>query len=154
MKFLQFAVAAGVALLFSGAALTQSPGVAPPAGTDPATNLNALDADRDGSISRAEAAANPGLATQFVTLDSNTNGALEPAEFARFETLGADTTRGTPGAPGSPGAGSPTRPTPVPPRTPAGTPAPGTADSPSGTSTAPSGGSTAPSGGTPPPGGG
>lgn len=148
MKFLQFAVAVSVALAFSGAALTQSPGVsAAPGTTDPASGLGVLDADRDGSISRAEAAANPGLASQFATLDSNTNGALEPAEFSRFETLGADSTLGTPGSPASPGSMPPHRsPTPVSPQTPAGTP--------SGTTPAPSGGTPAPSSGTPPPGGG
>jgi hypothetical protein len=106
MKFLQFSIAGAVALVFSGAALTQSPGVAGPA-TDPPSTLGALDTDRDGSISPAEAAQNPGLAGQFLSLDANFNGALEPAEFARFETLGADSTRGTPGAPGSPGSPAP-----------------------------------------------
>ncbi|MGH8482151.1 MAG: hypothetical protein ACRES8_06810, partial [Nevskiaceae bacterium] len=49
--------------------------------------FTALDADRDGSISRIEAAALPSLNTQFTLMDQNRNGALEPAEFARFEML-------------------------------------------------------------------
>lgn len=48
--------------------------------------MTELDTDRNGSISRAEASANPELDARFQVLDRNTNGALEPAEFARFET--------------------------------------------------------------------
>jgi len=107
MKFLQFAVAGAVALLFSGAALTQGAGFTPPATTDPASTLSGLDVDRDGSVSRAEAVLNPTLTRLFSALDANTNGALEPAEFARFEAIGAASTRGTPGAPGSPGSPAP-----------------------------------------------
>jgi len=144
MKFLQFAVSGAVALLFSGAALTQTTGFTPPATMDPAGTLSGLDADRDGSISRAEAVLNPRLTHMFSALDANTNGALEPGEFARFETLGAASTRGTPGAPGSPGSppapGAPTPGTPVSP------------DTPTGHSSAPSGSTPAPSGATPPPG--
>lgn len=141
MKFLQSAVATGVALLFGGAALTQAQTpTPPPVLTDPASSLSALDTDRDGSISRAEAAINPSLSAQFVTLDSNTNNALEPAEFSRFESAGAaGTTRGTPGVPGDPGTpGSPVAPASPPP--------------PSGTTTPPSSGTTAPSSTSPAPG--
>lgn len=148
MKFLQFTVASAVALIFSGAALTQSPGTASAPAVDPPQTLGALDADRDGSVSRAEASQNPGLAGQFATLDANGNGALEPAEFSRFETLGADSTFGAPGAPGSPGA--PQNPaarstvTPPPPMT--GTPPPNTGTPPPDSSTPP------PSTNSPPPG--
>jgi len=149
MKHLQFAIATAVALAFSGAALTQGTGTTTPAATDPPSTLGVLDANRDGSISLDEAGMNPRLVGQFMGLDQNRNGALEPAEFARFETLGAATTRGSPGSPGSPGA---------PPS--AGVPAPGSAappsgstPAPSGSSPAPTGSSPAPSGSTPPPGG-
>lgn len=86
---------AGV-LLAAGAlpALAQDTGSPPsvsPTGTgsDPApqrdVSLPALDTDRDGSISAKEAQAVPELAKEFGELDRNGDGALEPAEFARFE---------------------------------------------------------------------
>jgi len=80
-----------VALLAAGPALAQAPPDAPREGP-----VRELDTDRDGSLSRAEAAANPDLAARFATLDRNANGALEPSEFARFETLGAESTSGNP----------------------------------------------------------
>ena len=72
---------AGIALVASAAATGQTP-------------IGVLDTDRDGSISRTEAEANLALSAQFTALDKNGNGALEPAEFARFETLGAESTSG------------------------------------------------------------
>jgi hypothetical protein len=66
--------------------------------------FTALDQDKDGSISHIEATSNASLSAQFTLLDENRNGALEPAEFARFETLGAET---TPGTPASPDTGTP-----------------------------------------------
>lgn len=72
------------ALVASGAALAQIPA---PMGPAPGrTQLGTLDTDRDGSISRTEATINPSLSAQFPMLDRNSNGALEPAEFARFES--------------------------------------------------------------------
>jgi hypothetical protein len=76
----------------SGVAVAQ----APPLGT--------LDTNRDGSVSRIEATALPSLDAQFTLLDENQNGALEPAEFARYEELDRESTpplgttprRGTP----------------------------------------------------------
>lgn len=58
----------------------------------PAPTMNSLDTDRDGSLSRYEASAVPGLVGQFQTLDANQNGALESAEFSRFESTGAGAT--------------------------------------------------------------
>jgi hypothetical protein len=70
-------------ILASGLQVAQSP--APPERVPGQSALGALDADRDGSISPVEAQANPALSAQFPALDQNTNGALEPAEFARFD---------------------------------------------------------------------
>jgi hypothetical protein len=130
MKYLHLAVPA---LLLSGAALAQTPPATTTAPTDPAESITELDVDKNGSISRSEATSNLDLSSQFVLLDQNGNGALEPAEFSRFEATGLDRTRGTPGAAGSPGTpGAPASP-------PTGsTPAPdGTSPPPSGTSPSP-----------------
>ena len=85
-------VTAGLALASGGPAVAQSA----PERAPGQTSLQALDADRDGSISRIESTALPPLGAQFELFDQNQNGALEPAEFAQFETLGAETTTGTP----------------------------------------------------------
>ncbi|MCF6264248.1 MAG: hypothetical protein L3J24_11765 [Xanthomonadales bacterium] len=45
-----------------------------------------LDTDNDGSISRAEATALPGLTEQFAALDTDVNDKLSVEEFAKFET--------------------------------------------------------------------
>lgn len=47
---------------------------------------SALDADKSGSISEAEAAALPGLTDQWKKLDVDGNGELSKEEFAKFET--------------------------------------------------------------------
>jgi len=44
-----------------------------------------VDTDQDGAISKAEAAAVPALKDLWDTYDSNTDGKLDEAEFARFE---------------------------------------------------------------------
>lgn len=73
-------------LALAGTALAQNPST-PVTPTPPApATLSELDTDKDGSISRSEAAQNVRLGTQFQNLDANGNGALEGAEFARFET--------------------------------------------------------------------
>lgn len=58
--------------------------------------FTALDADKNGNISRLEATADPNLTLRFSTLDQNLNDALEPAEFARFETPMAPGSTGNP----------------------------------------------------------
>lgn len=44
-------------------------------------DFGAVDGDRDGLVSRAEA-SRAGLGGQFTTLDKNNDGRLDPAEFA------------------------------------------------------------------------
>lgn len=44
-----------------------------------------LDADKSGAISKDEAAALPGLADAWDTLDVNADGQLDEGEFAKFE---------------------------------------------------------------------
>jgi hypothetical protein len=106
-----------------GSPTTTTPPNVPSTGTvGQSASLSRLDADRDGSISFQEAAANPDLNRQFLQYDRNSNGVLEPPEFARFEATQAGLTTGTtgpsstatpPGAPSAPGgtaAGSPSSP--------------------------------------------
>ena len=100
-----------VPLVFLTAGLTLASGSVAIAQSTPErapgqTSLNALDANKDGSISRVEATALPPLSADFSLLDQNHNGALEPAEFARFESIGAETTKGTPGGPSTPPGGA------------------------------------------------
>lgn len=44
-----------------------------------------IDTDSSGTISKEEAAALPALTDQWTNLDSNMDGALDEAEFAKFE---------------------------------------------------------------------
>lgn len=132
---------AGLTLASSGVVVAQTTTPRAP-GQDAFT---ALDHNKDGSISRIEATSNPSLSSQFTLLDQNQNSALEPAEFAQFETLGAEQTPGTPG-------GTTLRPDTTlrnpPPMT---QPPSGASPPPSGTSPPPSGSSPTPDGSTPPP---
>jgi hypothetical protein len=91
MRNIYLFVSAGLALAASGATLAQTAAPEPAPGR---SALGTLDTDRDGSISRTEATMNPGLSAQFPMLDKNSNGALEPGEFSRFESeAGAGTGR-------------------------------------------------------------
>ena len=45
-----------------------------------------LDADRDGTISEAEADGNSRLKESWKTMDSNQDGRIDRAEFSAFET--------------------------------------------------------------------
>jgi len=59
----------------------------PPASQSDASGkpaMLALDKDRDGSISRVEAAADPALAKIFDQLDRNHDGKLDEAELAGY----------------------------------------------------------------------
>lgn len=86
MKLLPIAPAL---LVMAGTALAQNPST-PVTPTPPApATLSELDTDKDGSISRSEAAQNIRLSGQFPSLDANGNGALEGAEFSRFEATGS-----------------------------------------------------------------
>jgi Ca2+-binding EF-hand superfamily protein len=74
-------IAAAVLLaLTAGAALAQSEA----SGVAPAPREHTpLDANKDGMIDRAEAAAHPRLAAQFDTLDTNRDGKLQRNELPR-----------------------------------------------------------------------
>jgi len=53
--------------------------------SESATLFSKLDTNKDGMISKKEAAANKELAKQFDSLDVKKVGKLDQAEFARFE---------------------------------------------------------------------
>jgi len=57
-------------------------------------DFQSLDRDRDGYVSKAEAAAKPALASDYDNLDRNQDGRLDQAEFARFEAEGAGQSQG------------------------------------------------------------
>jgi len=46
-----------------------------------------IDTDQNGAISKKEAAALPTLSKEWDTYDSNTDGMLDEAEFAKFEPV-------------------------------------------------------------------
>jgi EF hand len=57
--------------------------LADPAGEE--AGLKALDIDRDGQVSRAEAAGNAEVTLAFDRADRNRNGRISPAEWQRYE---------------------------------------------------------------------
>lgn len=144
MGYLYVLLPAGLALA-SGLELAQAPTPAPGQ-----TALSALDTDRDGSISRSEAQMDPALSARFPELDRNANGALEPAEFARFETLGAESTPGAPSPP-RPGGFAPPPLNRVPPPLGTSEPPTGTSPPPMVPTTPPDGESAPPDSNSPPP---
>lgn len=73
-RFLVVAIAVAIA----GTALAAPP--TPSADAPQRRHISILDANKDGVIDRAEAAAHPRLAEKFDTLDRNRNGRLEAAE--------------------------------------------------------------------------
>lgn len=53
--------------------------------------FDALDADGDGRITRAEAEADPRVSEQFDDIDTNLDGTLDEAEYARWRASQNDT---------------------------------------------------------------
>ncbi len=51
------------------------------------TMYNKLDTNNDGAISPIEAVAMPNLNDKWVELDTNADGQLDQAEFAKFEEI-------------------------------------------------------------------
>ena len=146
MTISRLVLPAGAALLICGTASAQTMGTqVRPGSVDAPSSFTKLDANKDGSISPGEAAANSQLSSEFVMLDTNGDGALEPSEFARFEVTGAASTHGTPGSPGTPGNAAPSAP-PM-----GGTPPPFTSTAPPTGATSPPNSSTPPPTGSSPP---
>ncbi len=65
-----------IALLVSGVSVAASNGL-----------YNDLDVDKDGAISHEEATALPGLSSKWTELDTNADGKLDKAEFAKLEEV-------------------------------------------------------------------
>jgi hypothetical protein len=99
-------IAIGAATVFAGVVGAQTPPVSQP--TQPTTpssspstgsesmgssasagGFDKLDKDRDGSISKKEAASNKDLTKKWDTLDTNKDGKLDQGEFAQFEASGS-----------------------------------------------------------------
>lgn len=79
--------AAALALGSAAFADDTNRGGVPGVDVDVDANLSMPMADKnsDGKVSKAEAASNKKLASQFDSLDTNKDGNLDQAEFARFE---------------------------------------------------------------------
>jgi hypothetical protein len=96
-KFHILTAIAAVAL--AGAAFAdQTQRGAPGANVDAGANvkLPMIDKNSDGKVTRSEAASNQQLSQQFDSLDSNKDGALSQAEFAKFEAKGEAKGSGAP----------------------------------------------------------
>ena len=84
-------LAAITALALAGAAIADDTTLGLPAtpavgvGANANLSLKSVDANKDGKVSKDEAAGNPQLADQFDKLDANHDGNLNQAEFAKFE---------------------------------------------------------------------
>lgn len=97
---------AAAALALSGAAFAQDstnrggvPGV--DVDVDASISMPMADKNSDGKVSKAEAASNQKLASQFDSLDKNKDGNLDKGEFAKFEGSAKGKMKGNKdGAPG------------------------------------------------------
>ncbi|KAF1711448.1 hypothetical protein CSC70_05975 [Pseudoxanthomonas kalamensis DSM 18571] len=65
-------------------ATVQEAQATPEAATDSQMDWAQIDADSDGSITREEAAASPGLAQVFERADADADGKLTPEEYRGF----------------------------------------------------------------------
>ena len=98
-------IAIAAAATFAGAVSAQTPPIGQPSqpSTSPSTGAGAsgsagasaggqfdtLDKDRDGSVTKKEAASNKDLTKKWDTLDANKDGKLDQGEFAQFEAGGS-----------------------------------------------------------------
>lgn len=96
MKFHSL-IAIAAAATFAGAVSAQTPPIGQPSqpSTTPSASgaaggeFDTLDKDRDGSVTKKEAASNKDLTKTWDTLDSNKDGKLDQGEFAQFEAGGS-----------------------------------------------------------------
>lgn len=74
-----------------------SPSSTSPSSSSPSTSgsgdvFTKLDTDKDGMVSKKEAAKNKELTAKWSTLDTNKDGKLDQGEFAAFESTGSGST--------------------------------------------------------------
>jgi len=87
-------VAGATIAAFAGLAVAQSspaPSASPSTSTAPSV-FTKLDSDKNGMVSKKEAAKNKDLASKWDTLDINKDGNLDQGEFAAFETSATPST--------------------------------------------------------------
>lgn len=75
-------------LLLSSAAAAQNPVPPPPSQLEPSSGMSSmaqLDVNRDGFVDKSEVPSGNELAGKFARLDSNSDGKLDAAEFARYQ---------------------------------------------------------------------
>ena len=99
---------AAAALALSGAAFAQDStksGGVPGIDVDIDANVSMPMADKnsDGKVSKAEAASNKKLASQFDTYDKNKDGNLDKGEFAKFEAGASGSAKKPANKDGAPG---------------------------------------------------
>jgi hypothetical protein len=83
------ALTLGVATLGATAQEIQTPAPATAPGGGTTVTLERVDRNRDGKVTKAEAAADPALARRFSALDVDNSDKLDSGEFARFEAEAA-----------------------------------------------------------------
>ena len=84
MNYQKPLIAAVAMLLPVAYASAQATPPAPEPGATRAVDLSPLDADKDGRISRTEAAEEPAIAQVFDKVDSNADGYIDGAEAKRL----------------------------------------------------------------------
>jgi hypothetical protein len=87
MKHSNKLIAGAVAVLLPAAfAMAQNTPPEPEPGATRAVDLSPLDADKDGRISKSEAAAEPAIAQIFAQVDANSDGYIDSTESKRLRT--------------------------------------------------------------------
>ena len=79
---------AGVAAVYAQAAAPVAPAPAADQKADAASDFGAIDRNKDGKLSQAEAQSNTDLTSTFSTLDADRDSYLTPTEFSKWSRAG------------------------------------------------------------------